>query len=45
MLREYINDMNNIASSNHSLSEEQTKWIEWASKKADWYDPQINLPD
>ncbi len=28
-----------------TVSEEFEDWLEWASKKIDWYDPDINLED
>lgn len=45
MLREYIVDRKKISLATNDLSAEHLNWLEWAGKKADWYDPQINLPD
>ena len=39
-IREYIQAM--IESENEDITPE---WIEWAKKKADWYDPSIAIED
>ena len=44
-LRNYINTFEENAIKNNSLSEEKQNWIEWARKKADWYDPFIEAED
>ena len=44
-LRNYINTFEQNAINNNSLTDEKQKWIEWARKKADWYDPFINAKD
>ena len=39
-LRNYINEVESKAkSSSNNLSEEVKAWLEWARKKADWYNP------
>ena len=44
-LRKYINIFEENAIKNNTLTEEKQNWIEWARKKADWYDPFINAKD
>ncbi|ADQ80091.1 hypothetical protein Palpr_1952 [Paludibacter propionicigenes WB4] len=44
-LRNYITAFEDNAIKNNSLTEELQKWIEWARKKADWYDPFIEAYD
>ena len=44
-LRNYINAYEDHAIKNNSLTEKQQIWIEWARKKADWYDPFIEAED
>ena len=44
-LRNYINAFEDQAIKSNSLTEKQQKWIEWAHKKADWYDPFIEAYD
>lgn len=34
-----------VVKSNEVKSEEQIEWIEWASKKAEWYDPTVAYED
>jgi hypothetical protein len=43
-LRRYIQELENRAEKNQSLSAENFEWIEWAKRKADWYDPFIESP-
>ena len=38
-LRSYINEVEARAASGNNLSGEVKAWLEWARKKADWYDP------
>ena len=45
LMREYIQSKEEIARNNGTLNEELQSWIEWARKKADWYDPNINGQD
>jgi hypothetical protein len=45
LMREYIQTKEEIARNNGTLNEELQSWIEWARKKADWYDPNINGED
>jgi hypothetical protein len=44
-LRNYINEVESRAISKGNLTEEIKKWLIWARKKADWYDPFIELDD
>jgi hypothetical protein len=44
-LRNYINTFEQNAISSNNLSEELKEWLAWARKKADWYDPFIELQD
>ena len=34
-----------VEESTEELSDKQIRWIEWAKKKADWYDPTIMTED
>lgn len=45
LIREYINFKEESAKHKGSYDEGLQKWVEWARKKADWYDPNINAPD
>lgn len=45
LTREYIQSKEDAASRNGILSEDLRNWIEWATKKADWYDPNIEQKD
>jgi hypothetical protein len=45
MIREYIKIVEANAIEKMQLTEELKDWIEWAYKKADWYDPLINGDD
>lgn len=44
-LRRYIQEVENRAEKNQSPSAENFEWIEWAKRKADWYDPFIESLD
>jgi len=44
-LRLYIKEVEMKMYKNGELPEEQKGWIEWARKKADWYDPFIEAED
>ena len=44
-LRNYIEAVISHSMKNGSLSKDLQIWIEWAKKKADWFDPFINAPD
>lgn len=44
-LRNYINTFEKNALENNSLTDEKQNWIQWARKKADWYDPFIDAED
>jgi hypothetical protein len=44
-LRRYIHEVEVRAASNQSIPPETFKWLEWAKRKADWYDPFIQSPD
>jgi hypothetical protein len=41
ILREYINEVENIATKDNKVTEELCNWLLWARKKADWYDPLV----
>lgn len=45
LIREYINFKEESAKHKGSYDEGLQKWAEWALKKADWYDPNINAHD
>lgn len=44
-LRNYIDTFEKYSIKNNSLTEDIKNWIEWARKKADWYDPFIEAED
>ena len=44
-LRNYIEAVKSHSMKNGNVSEDIQIWIEWAKKKADWFDPFINAPD
>lgn len=45
-LRRYIQELEARAViKDQSISPEKLQWIEWAKRKADWYDPFIESPD
>lgn len=44
-IREYVNFKEELAKHNGSYDEDLQKWVEWARKKADWYDPSISSND
>jgi hypothetical protein len=44
-LRNYIETIKSHTLKNGSISEELQIWIDWANKKADWFDPFIDAPD
>lgn len=45
MIREYIDYKGRDALAENKMSEELAAWIEWARKKADWYDPTVGAED
>jgi hypothetical protein len=45
LIRDYINDVETKARSNSNLTEELIEWISSARKKADWFDPALNITD
>jgi hypothetical protein len=45
LIREYIQSKEDAARHDDTLNEDLRNWIEWARKKADWYDPHINSRD
>jgi len=45
VLREYIYEVEANAEENGSLSDELNNWIDWARKKADWYNPLVMRED
>lgn len=40
-VREYVNSVEAEAITTNIMTEETKKWIEWARKRADWYDPSM----
>lgn len=44
-LRNYIQAVKNNAKKNNNLTEELKNWIQWATDKANWYDPIIQKED
>ncbi len=38
-LRNYIAIVQKIANNGNPITEDLKNWLEWANKKADWYDP------
>lgn len=45
LIREYIQSKEDAAKRAGTLNEDLRNWIEWARKKADWYDPHIEAYD
>lgn len=45
LIRGYIDEIEAKNSESNHLSKDIDDWIIWARKKADWYDPQVNLED
>ena len=45
VLRNYINAIEENAVSKNAMTEKLKTWIDWARKKADWYDPFIEAED
>ncbi len=45
MLRNYIDAVETQARNKNDLTEDRKKWIEWARKKVEWYDPFILAED
>lgn len=44
-LRNYIQAVENDANKNNNLTEELKTWLQWATDKANWYDPIIQKED
>ena len=44
-LRNYLEIFENKARQSNTLSDEKIEWLQWARKKADWYDPFIESDD
>lgn len=44
-LRNYINTIEENALKNSTLTDTLSSWIQWANKKADWYDPLVESED
>lgn len=44
-LRNYIDEVEAKAIADNSLNDDSKKWLAWARKKADWYDPFIEKED
>ena len=45
MIRTYLNDVETKAIENGETSDDLENWLQWARKKADWYDPNIESKD
>lgn len=45
MRGEYIQSKEELAMICGTLNDDLLKWIEWARKKADWYDPHVEAYD
>lgn len=45
LIREYIQSKEEIAMISGTLNDDLLNWIEWARKKADWYDPHVEAYD
>lgn len=45
MIRKYINTVKNYSKENNTFDNKIQDWVEWANKKADWFDPLINAED
>jgi hypothetical protein len=45
LIREYIQSKEDAAKRDGTLNEDLRNWIEWARKKANWYDPNIESFD
>jgi hypothetical protein len=41
VLRNYLNESESFAMQKNKMTKKFKKWLEWARKKADWYDPFI----
>ena len=44
-LRNYLDAYESNAIRNDNITEEKIKWLEWARKKVNWYDPEIEAED
>jgi hypothetical protein len=45
ILRNYIDSMETESIAKNNVSDEHKKWLTWARKKVDWYDPHIEAED
>lgn len=45
LIRDYIQSKEELALISGALNDDLLKWIEWARKKADWYDPHVEAYD
>jgi hypothetical protein len=45
LMREYIQSKEELAKNNCTLNDDLINWLDWARKKADWYDPHIEAYD
>lgn len=45
LIREYVQSKEDAAKREGAINEDLRNWIEWAMKKADWYDPNIESFD
>lgn len=41
VMREYANEVESIARSGNSHTDQLSEWADWVRKKADWHDPQV----
>lgn len=45
IMRDYLNKYENHFQNLNQLDEQKKEWLDWARRKADWYDPFIELND
>jgi hypothetical protein len=45
IMRDYLNQYENHFQNLNQLDEQKKEWLDWARRKADWYDPFIELDD
>lgn len=45
IMRDYLNRYENHFQNLNQLDDQKKEWLEWARKKADWYDPFVELND
>jgi hypothetical protein len=44
-LKQYITEREKHAMANNLVTDEFRRWLDWAQKKADWYDPFTGAKD